>query len=283
MRLDVQNIGEIQAILQTDDLGSLDSVSCSEITLPAAVDLSRAIIAVEKKGKHEWARVLRALFPSAAVLEECSRAWLHQGSVPLGADIHGTRHHELFPLFTQDGLTQVAWHPFEARFARSLKAAGFSSSLADGLVNALNEMADNVIQHSDSSPCKPARSVVGYCVTPNQMGFVICDTGRGALASLHRNASWTSLQSDREALCAIVEKQASRVAENVFGDGYRTMFRTLADHNALIRLRSRDGFYELYPTTGSRDSQSGEAASIAGFQVSVSCAIEGVAKEIKLC
>jgi hypothetical protein len=52
------------------------------------------------------------------------------------------------------------------------------------------------------------------------------------------NAKWATLTSDKDALIAVVREQATRKAENQFGDGYKLVVQNFVSRNGCLSLRS---------------------------------------------
>ncbi len=153
---------------------------------------------------------------------------------------HGTRQQELYPIINKESLLDsMIWHPFEARLTRSLIRIGqVPQAHTSGLHGVLYEITDNIIQHSGLTEAEPARGITAYQVTPKRFWLGICDVGRGALASLRTNPKWKFLNTDAEALNAILDKQASRRLFDDYGGGYKKLLQTLAEVGYLVELRT---------------------------------------------
>lgn len=202
----------------------------------------------------------------------CNSAWDDTKNRRERVDEHGCRSFEAYPILERSSFTnQVYWHPFEARCSRSFSAySSISRTLADALTGVLSDMVDNIIQHSGQTSTIPSRGVASYFATQTECGFVVCDSGRGALASLKSNLLWSALQSEGDALDAILSKGATRRAENSFGDGYRTLFRAMIDHEFEVVLWSGDAFVSIALEHGERKEVSYSVEPIPGFAIGVS-------------
>ncbi len=78
-------------------------------------------------------------------------------------DIHGTRGYEFFRLRTADDKTSLSFSLFLERFCRSMTAQDFPAKFANALSTVLDEMADNVPQHS-GRPSDGIAGMAGYHV-----------------------------------------------------------------------------------------------------------------------
>lgn len=202
----------------------------------------------------------------------CAAAWKSDTNQREVDDEHGTRFCEAYPLVNRESLTQQhLWHPFEARCERSWKRhASLPGILASGLSGALLEMVDNVIQHSGESSSAPARGIAAYFATEKECGFVVMDSGRGALKSLRTNPVWQDLQSESDAITAVISKGATRKAENSFGDGYRSLFRTIVDHEFQVTLWSGEALTTIEADHGERREKSQIVEPLPGFAIGLS-------------
>ncbi len=133
---------------------------------------------------------------------------------------------------------------FFDRFTRSLKTHGFDH-LAAGIAKSLFDMADNVIQHSGNDTAHAAVGAVGYEVGDRCCVFAIADVGRGVLASLVTNPSWSKLTSAADALDAAVRQGASRRVGQGPGQGFSELHRALADLSGTLRFATGEAILKL--------------------------------------
>ena len=75
-----------------------------------------------------------------------------------------TRTVEFFSISTEDELESESpdeppkpWELYAIRFSRSAQAAGFTKTVADGLMAALYEMTRNALEHAESPASRPRR------------------------------------------------------------------------------------------------------------------------------
>lgn len=143
----------------------------------------------------------------------------------------------------------IRWNEFWQRFTAALKTAGFEKKYAEALGYALHEMADNVIQHSAASlaPAKRPRSLAGWNVSGTVAAFAVIDLGQGIRKSLAQNPAWKNIASDQDALQSVAVENATRKAENQFGDGYREVLKNFVNRNGRVCIRS--GTAELLATS----------------------------------
>ena len=181
-----------------------------------------------------------------------------------------SRRLEFFPIRGKSWAAPRRYHPFESRFTKAAREAGFGSR-ADGLTGAMFEMADNVVQHSAET--KSAPGLIGYYVCDGHVAFAIGDLGRGVFASLKENPAWASLPNSKSALMAIVNNHASRRAEGGAGEGFKEVFRSLMNLNGLVELRSFDGRVRLLSTSVGREAIPQFTGYLSGFQLSVNCSL----------
>jgi hypothetical protein len=207
--------------------------------------------------------------------------WINRDHTEPAGDIHGTRRLEFFRLRTTQDKTSLNFELFLERFCRSLKQQGFPKSFANALSKVMDEMADNVVQHSGVF-VDGFSGIAGYHIENKRAAFAVADIGRGILATLKDSPSWRHLSTAREALRAIVMRGASSRIEQGAGEGFRQLFGSLVDRNSIIRLRTDDSV--LMIGDGLNEREGGELASpcLAGLQLSVICALGKRAAESEI-
>jgi hypothetical protein len=136
----------------------------------------------------------------------------------------------------------TAWIAFLKRAELTARAVGFADSVAAGLIGAIHELADNVIQHSEA----PTPGVAAFARTASSFEYVVADSGIGMLASLRRASEFRSLRDDLEALPLAVTPGVSRHGRGVgYGFGYRAVFLPLKAAHGTVRLRSGHAVLEV--------------------------------------
>jgi hypothetical protein len=215
-----------------------------------------------------------------SLLNWAFQGWNVTNSAHLGVDIHGTRSVEFYRLRTRSDQTELAYQLYQQRFVRSLNRLGdFPSSFASALAGALAEMTDNVVQHSETEPGAEFTGMAGYHVDHKFMCFAVIDLGQGVFASLRRVSAWKHLQTAEQALRAAVCDYASSRPDEVHGDGFRTLFRNLADRNCLLRFRSDDAVLTIEDLGTQREGVFVRSPSLNGLQLSVCCSLTGMVAE----
>ena len=180
---------------------------------------------------------------------------------------------ELWRIQSANDWASVPATMFQARFRRSLRGHGFGKRLSLAISKAMQEMADNVVQHSGPDEEHPAVGLVGYHVADGWMTYAVADIGRGVLSSLHTNPKWSSLANSAEALRASVCRQASRRIGAPHGDGFSEVHRSLADLSGALRFRSADSSLTLAGQRAARRDTVSSSPYLLGFQLAVTCSL----------
>lgn len=159
---------------------------------------------------------------------------------------------------------------FGNRFRASLVEIGtYSNEFANGLGGALEEMVDNVLQHSTGRRGCGASAVMAYEVGVRSFSFSVGDVGRGVLTSLRENPRWRTLRDDQAALDAVLVHHASSRGSDP-GTGFRLVVRTLADLGT-FRYRTGDAYVtvETDVVAHRRTTVMGVSAQLSGVQLVV--------------
>lgn len=200
------------------------------------------------------------------------------GLFPSTSNMWDVRGLEFFPIRGREWADKRLYHPFESRFCKAVKEAGFGNK-AEALSGALFEMADNVSQHSGADSTCPAPGMIGYYICEGHVAFSIADLGRGVLGSLKENPHWKQLQNSKEALLAIIQNHASRRPYGGDGEGFKEVFRSLSNLNGLIELFSGDGRIRITSTPSGRQATPQFTGFLSGFQITVNCSLAGAPGE----
>lgn len=217
------------------------------------------------KGNQVWASFLRE--------------WHTQKRSGYAQDLHSTRSLEFFRLRNADDLIgDHHFQLFQERFVRSIKGNGFSDDYAYGLAKTLNEISDNIIQHSHSLG-DAATGIVGYHTEANYLAVAVADLGRGMLESLRTNPDWQHLATSKDALTAIVQMGASRRHGQGQGEGFHQLFRSLIDRNSLVRLRTNDAALNMVDVDDLRRGTMLTVPPMPGVQISICCCLRGIVEE----
>ncbi len=235
-------------------------------------------IACLKAGCPQWLdSFLESRRKSSKVLDTAIATY-ERGCLPSRTNMWEERSLEFFPIRGREWADKRQYHPFESRFCKAAKQAGFGKK-AEALSGALFEMADNVSQHSGADSSSPAPGLIGYYICDGHVAFSIADLGRGALDSLKENPLWHKLHNSKDALMAIVKDHASRRPYGGDGEGFKEVFRSLADLNGLVELFSGDGRVRITTTPSGRQATPQFAGLLSGFQITVNCSLAGNPEE----
>lgn len=149
--------------------------------------------------------------------------------------------------------------------------AGFDKSLSNQFVAALNELEDNIFEHSENAET----GVLVYHSIPGRFEFSVTDRGIGALGSLRENSQFSKLTDHGRALELVIkEGVSSRGANSGGGFGFRRLFTGLANLNCDLRFRSGDHALTITGDTNDvKNAQLSQKSFISGFMVNVFCEV----------
>lgn len=160
-----------------------------------------------------------------------------------------------------------AWEDFMVRFVQSAVEAGFSRVIADGICATLHEMGENAPLHAAS----PVGAVAGYHVTPGVATFSVVDVGVGVLASLQRCPDYAGLRHHGDALRAVLRDRASRFGRGRGGNGFRQLFKSLADQRGELRFRTGEARVTMSGELTDALGTETFGEPLPGFQITVVC------------
>jgi hypothetical protein len=272
MEIDSGIIADLRDMAAGNDLSAIDSISPNSFSIAAVVEL--ALI-------HNHCSILRSViekWASRCLVLNQAIVTLENGALPSSKEMWNVRWLEFFPIRGLNWSASQNYHPFESRFVKAAKQAGFGRT-ADALAKAMFEMADNVIQHSGPTKENASPGIVGYHIIDGVVTFTICDGGHGALVSLRENPCWKALETPKDALMAIIEKHASARRFGGDGEGFKEVFRSLANLNGSVELRSCDGRVRLSSHSLGREAEPGFIGFLPGLQLRVSCSLKPLKKE----
>lgn len=259
---------------EVEELKEVASESCNDdvlrqpvkgISLPAVIDL--CCWAKQRPRSSLPYGLLNSVFAHPAL--NTPQRWITGFGVLPPNESFRPKAVEFIPIATGAAQSR-AFYFFQERFKAAMRQSSFSVPVAFALAGALQEIVENVEQHSGLFGCAP-EGLVGYHVQGNRIGFSVGDTGCGVLASLQSNPAWTQLADSAAALAAITHLHASRRIGLGAGEGIRQLFKSLADLNGWLRFRSGDAFLELRGDGRSRRKTVGAAVPDSGLQVAVTC------------
>ncbi len=272
--IDSAVVADLREIATSKELGHIARLTPTGLTIGAVVEIA----CLHSVFPKELRRIIEVWARGSPVLERASVVY-RTGALPDTEAMWQARSLDFFPIRGPDWANPAHYHPFESRFRRITKEAGFGK-MADALTGALYEMADNVAQHSGNAPSCPVPGLIGYHVSDGNVSFAIADLGRGVLSSLRANPAWAKLNNSKTALMAVIEKHASRRIHGGEGEGFKEVFRSLTNLNGIVDLRSGEGRVKLVcAPDGSRQAQPQFTGSFSGLQIAISCSLAAPAKE----
>lgn len=145
------------------------------------------------------------------------------------------------------GNDNPAWAAYLWRLRRSAEHAGVSDLASCAAAQATVELAENVLEHSES----PSSGLAYFDTQDGAFEVGMIDTGMGMLSSLRRNDSLSSLRDDLAALREGIRDGVSRFDGMGRGFGFRSVFRVLQNSEGTGRLRSGTASLDLIPSGSS--------------------------------
>jgi hypothetical protein len=159
------------------------------------------------------------------------------------------------------------WDQFLFALHKAIVANGFPASFSTGLVGALDEMQNNIHDHSAA----PETGIIAYRVTQGRVEWSVSDRGVGIMAGLQRG-QFPSVKDGGEALRLALTDGYSRLPVRGRGHGFRHLFKALSSRRGTLRFRSDDHVLTMTgvsPTLSRAKLQ--QRSRIAGFSVTVVC------------
>lgn len=140
--IDSNFVADLRDIATSKDFGPLRIVTVSGLTIGAAVEIA----CLFPRFPTDVCRIVRGWFSQSPVLSRAAEVFI-TGALPSREDMWNVRGLEFFPIRGPDWANTAYYHPFESRFKKAAKDAGFGN-MATALSGALFEMADNIAQHT---------------------------------------------------------------------------------------------------------------------------------------
>lgn len=233
MFLRAKNIPEIHRLL-TERPTEIDNLRGAEISLAVALFLALAYRHAQHRGPKALApRIASLNLPGVAqAIDRLEPARTQKSPDPFGAPSF-----DLYRIASKSDLLSPEWSLFYDRYRRSA-AQGRKGKTYRAVGGVLGEMGDNVVSHAFTSEDKPCPAIAGFHVADGTACFCVADAGQGFLQSLRRASAWSSLQTDHQALDAVVSKHATSRPGETEGGGFKQLFSSLLDLNGLVLLRS---------------------------------------------
>ncbi len=248
----------------------------------AVASLTQASLAgIMEYGCLRWIAPNAAPALPAAIVYSTLGMALQEVKSPLGLRQHGTdkapildtnpREIEFFVISDiADVVDNRLFGAYLLRFEFGAKRIGLPLKTAVKLQAALHEMAVNAVTHARA----PVPALIGYEVRGSAATFCVADVGIGVLKSLGGNPAYSQLSIHSEAIRLALQDDVSSVTGDFRrGNGFRSVFKSLAEQYGLLHFRSGEGCVEMHGMD--LDADKGEERRslpyLDGFQVAVSC------------
>jgi hypothetical protein len=168
------------------------------------------------------------------------------------------------------------WTAFQVAMHKALLAAGFPSLFARGLVGAMDEVQNNIHDHSEAVDT----GLVAYRVTADRVEWIVADKGIGVLNSL-KSGAFPSIADSGEALKVALTDGRSRFGPGKGrGYGFRELFKALSARQGSLRFRSDDHALTIAGVSPSLSRvRLQQRAHVAGFAVTVICTKPAAAQQ----
>lgn len=158
---------------------------------------------------------------------------------------------------------------FGIRAKNAAVAAGAPPAAATSLIGAIQELRDNVVEHSG----RTRSGIVAYVAASDRFEFCVADAGKGVLASLREHSAYASLTGSGEALRTALKDGESRFGPGTGrGYGFRELFRGMQKIPGTLHFKSGDHQLEhesSAPSLG--EFRLSQCAELRGFLISAIC------------
>ena len=265
--LDVFTLDSAREAWRSGNAASVIATPIENISLGASLEAA----CWAATGDAEATKVVERWAMSFPIVAEGLAALTGASSFPSAGD-HDAPPHEVRACPSRselkDASVGVEWNYFLDRFRRSLvKRLKLNTSTAWALSAALEEMADNVSEHSGLGDA--SKGIIAYEVNDEFFAFAVGDLGRGIRASLNENPQHDAISTDESALLAAVTCGASR-RPGPNGEGFALLLRALADLEGSWAFRSGSARLTLEGRgAGARIVRPSNCLDMLGFQLSV--------------
>ena len=177
--LQTSDIDSLRSRVEQGSLAPFRGIRPSGITLPALLELvcslsmwSHSAPSLLEPIINGWSQNLLDLERACQLL--ASGPSSRENPAPFDAP-----RKELWRIRSSADWTDDAASLFQGRFKRSLEKHGFGKKLSLALSKAMQEMADNIVQHSGRDEEHPSAGLVAYHVEESWMTYAVADVGRG--------------------------------------------------------------------------------------------------------
>jgi|GEM_PF-2933935 len=267
MNLGLNQVSSAINIVEQQNSPYLAAVISAKLSLPSAVAL-----AVYRRTLHsdqlESAETIGRI-ESPLLAEIDSRINQQQQARSSKNSLFTKQEREIYMVRNPQDLTSNEFDFFCDRFRRSIT----NGKKGEGFINlreAFFEMTDNVVSHAGVSSDDPSLfGIAAYEATPAGGCFTVCDSGCGFVRSLRLNPRWQGITTHKEAISAVVLRQATSRLSETTGGGFKGLFAALVQLNSVTLLRTGDSFASITTTSGGPQITFQASKMITGSQVSV--------------
>jgi anti-sigma regulatory factor (Ser/Thr protein kinase) len=146
------------------------------------------------------------------------------------------RKFEFIPTPQNEGeVLHPKWAAYLIRAQNAAEDSGIEKHLAQALIGTLEEMADNIVWHSEA----PQTGIAGYRAYKGAFEYVVADAGIGILNSLRTNPRWSEIIDPEEAMDAALQNGTTRFPGLTRrGTGFNALVRNIAKKCSDLRFHS---------------------------------------------
>lgn len=275
MFLRANDIPDIHRLL-TERPAELDKLHGADVSLTVTLFLALAHRHALQGGANNLARQIAGLALPGLV---AAIHHLQHNRIQRSPDSFGAPSFDLYRITSKADLLSEQWLLFYDRFRRSA-ARGRKGKTYRAVGGVLGEMGDNVVSHAFECEDKPCPALAGFHVANGTACFCVADAGQGFLQSLRRAPAWRSLQTDHQALDAVVNKHATSRPGETEGGGFKQLFSSLLDFNGLVMLRSGSCGFQLENARDVRRLTAHNSIHVPGSIVTVAISDRGTPSEL---
>ncbi len=127
-------------------------------------------------------------------------------------------------------------------FERQKEWVEISAKVKNGLLNALNELGDNALEHSALAQYKKGEFYTFIEENGDTIVLVVLDMGIGFRNSL--SSVYEDITTDLEALCGVLNKNMTSRIDQGGGAGFYTIKKLVNENNGTLRMQSGNAIVE---------------------------------------
>jgi hypothetical protein len=278
MFLDSKDIPDLQRLFDDAATGIFSKIDGADVSLSVALFLAVKHRSLWLAGNRVAAgNIARLGLPGVSrAINLLLASTVAPSRNPLGAPTF-----DLYRIQSKDDLRCDDWLLFCDRFRRSADA-GRGGKMFTGVAAVLGEMGDNVVWHAFEAENRACPAIAGFHISNGTASFCVADAGQGFLKSLQRSRKWSALESDHDALDAVVSKNATSRPNEIEGGGFKQLFNSLLDFNGHVTLRSGTSSFYLSNKGEVRDLHVENHVNVSGSAVTVVISQKSEPRELPL-